>query len=238
MVITFIGSGGKTSLIWLLARNLVKEYQKILVTTTTNMYPPQPQAGQYDHYFMGLPPAGMEPQCGITLAGIYNESSGKLGSLVLAELGRLVPAYDLVLIEGDGSRELPLKAWADHEPVVPAFTDQTVGVIPLWPLGKAVSEQIVHRLPLFCALSGAQPGETLKTRHLVSVISGNKERPEYRSLFSSAQGKRVLFLNHREKTALTETCEDLFRQLPDNFASGLCKAACGNIHQGITNLTF
>ncbi|GHV96591.1 hypothetical protein AGMMS50293_29110 [Spirochaetia bacterium] len=184
-VITVIGSGGKTSLIRLLAahfsRSLVKERRKVLVTTTTKMFP--------------LPPLD-----GVTTVGCFNEKTGKLESLPLYELERIIPDFDLVLIEGDGSRELPLKGWADSEPVVPPFTTITVGVLPLWPLGMTVSEKIVHRLPLFCDLSGASPGEVLSVSHLAAVISGTKanttagEISAAKSLSARPGGSRFFFL--------------------------------------------
>ena len=234
-VITFIGSGGKTSLIWLLARSLAKrpqagaEQRKILVTPTAKMLPPQESENRYDRYCTE-PPVDAAP--GITLAGMYNEKTGKLESFALPVLEQLSAAYDLVLIEGDGCRGLPLKGWADYEPVVPPFTDITVGIVPLLPLGVPISEKIIHRLPQFCSLCDAQPGEILASTHLAQVIGGNARRPSaYRSLFSAAQGKRALFLNQGEDSGAPERGLEIIKLLPDEFRGSLYRIIVGSVHQ-------
>jgi probable selenium-dependent hydroxylase accessory protein YqeC len=218
--ITFIGSGGKTSLIWHLARHFSflaeqpfppeQKNRKILVSPSTKMKPPP-------HVIPG-----------ITVSGILNEKNGKLEALPPLELEALAPAYDLVLIEGDGSRELPIKGWADYEPVVPGFTTMTVGIIPVWPLGLPASEKIIHRLPLFCALTGALAGEPLKPEHLVKAIAG---REGQKSLFSAAQGKKILFFNQIEDEEALARAQELASLLPIEFCTGLHAIIAGSVKQ-------
>lgn len=211
-VVTVIGSGGKTSLIWRLAASLAEprsraaaktavpiQRRRILVSPTTKMFVPEKHF--YDFYYNGHDhnvkrnaDALSAPLPGITLAGLFNEASGKLESIPLRGLENIISRYDLVLIEGDGSRGLPLKAWAENEPVVPDFTDLTIGVLPLWPLGKPVSEELVHRLPLFCSLTGAAPGEHLRQEHILALITG-RTAP---GLFAKARGEKILFFNQVE----------------------------------------
>ncbi|GHT52280.1 hydroxylase accessory protein YqeC [Spirochaetia bacterium] len=231
-VLTLIGSGGKTSLIWHLAQHLRGRrkndgtIRKILVTPTTKMLVPSAETGLYDHYRNGVP---VESESGITLAGIFNEDTDKLESLPPETLEQIVPYYDLVLIEGDGSRGLPLKAWAEHEPVVPPFTTMTVGILPIWPLGMPVSENIVHRLPLFSLLSGAQEGGIIKSEHLVRVITGT---PNARGLFAAARGRKILFLNQVEDDKTLHSAEELVSLLPENFRSGLDGIIAGSVRMG------
>jgi probable selenium-dependent hydroxylase accessory protein YqeC len=239
LVLTVIGSGGKTSLIWHLAQHLRgvssvgRQPRRILVTPTTKMLVPEAAAGLYDHYCNGTPVIPGIPhktEIGITLAGFFNEETGKLESLPIDELERIVPEYDLTLIEGDGSRGLPLKAWADHEPVVPLFTAITVGILPLWPLGMPVSETIVHRLPLFSLLSGAKEGDTIKPEHLVRVITGT---PNARGLFAAAQGRKLLFLNQVEDDETLRSTRELVSLLGENFRAGLGGIIAGSVQKDI-----
>ena len=222
--ITVIGSGGKTSLIWHLASCLGSstgesgektdlKKRKILVTTTTKMFMPD------NNFIRSLH--------GVTFEGTFNKTSGKIESLPPGRLEDLIPDYDLVLIEGDGSRGLPLKAWEDKEPVVPSFTDLTIGMLPLWPMGKPVSEEIVHRLPLFCALTGARVGEPLQMEHILALIPG---------LFAKARGKKILFFNQIEDNASLELARQLTQSLPPtglrmppDFRAGLCKIIAGSV---------
>ncbi|MDR2403408.1 MAG: putative selenium-dependent hydroxylase accessory protein YqeC [Spirochaetaceae bacterium] len=237
-VITVIGSGGKTSLIWLLAKTaaLGGECRSVLVSPTTRMLVPPREAGLWDHFFEGpdrcqasaAPSTGWRAASGITLAGLVDTSAGKLKALPEAALAALVPGYDLVLLEGDGSRTLPLKAWADFEPVVPDYTGLTVGILPLWPLGRGVSEDLVHRLSLFTVLSGAAPGEVLNLDHLVRVITG---RGNARGLFAAARGDRVLFFNQVEDEAGVDMARQMVSRLPPSFRSSLRAIIAGSVRQ-------
>jgi probable selenium-dependent hydroxylase accessory protein YqeC len=236
-VVTVIGSGGKTSVIWRLAANMAKvtPVRKILVTPTTKMLVPSPEEKLYDRYCDGITNCITnsitdsntgDPIPGVTLAGRFNETIGKLESLPLPALSKIISAYDLVLIEGDGSRGLPLKAWAADEPVVPAFTTLTVGILPLWPLGKPVSESIIHRLPLFLSLSGAAAGETIKPEHITAVITGGAGGG---GLFAKAQGKKALFFNQVEDDEALKQAQEITELLPPDFRTGLCAIIAGSV---------
>jgi probable selenium-dependent hydroxylase accessory protein YqeC len=203
VVITFIGSGGKSSLIELLAKKLTHNNWQTLVATTTKMFP--------------LPKIP-----GVTQAGILNSESGKLESLPLPELERITGGYDLVLIEGDGAKTLPLKGWADYEPVVPEFTTVTVGVIPVWPLGQKADETIIHRLPLFCKLAKIKPGEIISPIHLTAVIE--------RGLFAKAKGKKILFFNQIEDKISLAAVREITALLQPAFRSSLSGIIAGSVH--------
>jgi probable selenium-dependent hydroxylase accessory protein YqeC len=169
------------------------------------------------------PPAETIP--GVETAGILNRATGKLESLPPEELERTAALYDLVLIEGDGSRGLPLKAWIPGEPVVPPFTTFTAGVIPLRPLGEEVSERLIHRLPEFLKLTGARPGEPLVPEHLVRVITGGQDAP---GLFAAARGKKILFFNQIEDDAALLKAGEICALLPEAFRSSLFAVVAGS----------
>lgn len=230
--VTVIGSGGKTSLIWRLAASFAEQPdRKILVTPTTKMFVPAPGTKLCDHYFGSgvLPP---DPVPGVSLAGIFNEETKKLEALPPAELEKNVSSYDLVLIEGDGSGGLPLKAWADYEPVVPFFTDLTIGMLPLAPIGKPVSESLIHRLPLFIELTGASPGEPIKAEHILRLITGRQVKPgaaPLPGLFAKARGKKLLFFNQAENDNTLTQARELAGLLPQRFREGLHGIIAGSV---------
>ena len=60
------------------------------------------------------------------------------------------------MVEADGSRQLPLKAHAEHEPVIPACSRQVICVVGLSGLHRPVAEA-VHRAELFCSLADCSP---------------------------------------------------------------------------------
>jgi probable selenium-dependent hydroxylase accessory protein YqeC len=209
-VVTVIGSGGKTSLIWHLARYFAPKPRGVLVTTTTKMFPL----------------AETESLPGVTVAGRFNQKTGKLEALPLEELAERIASYDLVLIEGDGSRNRPFKGWAEYEPIVPLFTTVTVGILPLWPIGKPVSEELIHRLPLFCALTGAAIGDALEIGHLVKGIAGEGTD---KSLLTAAVGRKILFFNQIEDEPSVLQAEKLAALLPEDFRLGLHGIIAGSV---------
>ncbi|MDR0655104.1 MAG: putative selenium-dependent hydroxylase accessory protein YqeC [Treponema sp.] len=209
-VITVIGSGGKTSLILLLAEQNCGK--KVLVTTTTRMYIPKEMKG-------------------VCVAGTLNEESGKLESPPLNELEEISSRFDLVLIEGDGSRELPLKAWAAWEPLVPPWTDLSIGIIPLRPLGMAASGRLIHRLPLFSDLTGIREGEAIKPEHIATAISGLHAGKTGRGLFAAAAGMKILFFNQIEDKEEMRRAVEIAGLLPAEFRSGLHSIVAGSVKE-------
>ncbi|MDR2658933.1 MAG: putative selenium-dependent hydroxylase accessory protein YqeC, partial [Spirochaetaceae bacterium] len=131
-VVSITGCGGKTSLMWALARRMAAGGggKKTLVTTTTHTQSPGGASGLFDYFFDETASAsyGLVPPCGIGFAG--NHRSGfSVSSLTLPALERVIPLFDRVFIEADGSRSKPLKAWASYEPVITESTTVTVGIL-------------------------------------------------------------------------------------------------------------
>jgi probable selenium-dependent hydroxylase accessory protein YqeC len=210
-VVTIIGTGGKTSLLWKLAQG--KRDHKTLVTTTTHIGRPRDSDDLYDYFFdeNSLP---VHAEKGVTLIG--NTKNSGCASLPLETLEQIIPLYDYVFIEGDGSRGLPLKAWAAYEPVVTGSTSITVGILPLWTLGMPINEHIIHRLPLFLELTGAKEGDALELKHLVDVITGNAS---HGGLFKHAVGEKILFFNQVEDDKAMECAKALVGLLPEAFTN-------------------
>ncbi len=131
-VLSFIGSGGKSSLILALARKLKAQGYRVLVTTTTHIKKPEGEAAKDLRCFTELGPlllaAEMDPSAGIY---VYGEDAGdKLSAFDPEEFERLEIAFDIFLIEADGSRGQAFKAWRAHEPAVFPLSTKTVLVLP------------------------------------------------------------------------------------------------------------
>ena len=77
---------------------------------------------------------------------------------------------DYVLVEADGSKRLPLKAHASHEPVIPANSRKTVCVIGASGLGNPIRE-VVHRPELFCAVTGISPEDAATPELVASMLN-------------------------------------------------------------------
>ncbi len=104
-------------------------------------------------------------------AGIEAHASASSGKLIAVdpELIDAATGWDLILVEADGARHLPLKAPADHEPVLPASSQVVIAVIGLDCLGKPLDESIAFRPELVTRATGLASGGILESRHLIAL---------------------------------------------------------------------
>lgn len=162
-VTSIIGSGGKTTMLHLLTRELRCE-GTVILTTSTHIRPPEEfpclysPSGEVVHEVLKVTPA-------VCIGSLTAEGKFCACDLPFETLAKLA---DYVLVEADGSKRLPLKAHAPHEPVIPASSRITVCVIGASGLGKPIRE-VVHRPELFCAITGASP-EDAATPDLVAAV--------------------------------------------------------------------
>jgi len=70
-------------------------------------------------------------------------------------------AADVVIVEADGSRRLPLKAPAPHEPALPTSTDVVVAVAGVGVVGEKLGVLEVFRSELVSKVGGIAVGETV-----------------------------------------------------------------------------
>lgn len=220
--VALVGSGGKTSLLFYLAGQYAAG--TVLVSTTTKIGWPPPE--RYQHFIEAEALGKARPLPGVSLCA-SRSGEGKLAAPPPEALRQAAAAYDAVFLESDGSRQLPLKGWAAHEPVVPPWVSHTVGLLPLWPLGRPASEALVHRWPLFSALAGVQPGALLQPQHLARAIAGQGGK----GLFSAAVGRRVLFFSQVESEEARRQAHEVLALLPQAFRHSLWRVVAGSVHQ-------
>ncbi|WP_161566630.1 selenium cofactor biosynthesis protein YqeC [Senegalimassilia faecalis] len=126
-----IGSGGKSTLLRALAEELSRD-ARVIVATSTKMHVPDwcpvVLGASLDDVRMALCEAS------IVCAGSIHLPMGKLAE-PRAAFSDLVCSADYVLVEADGAKTLPLKAHAEHEPVIPACAGRTVCVVGVDGLG-------------------------------------------------------------------------------------------------------
>ena len=162
-----IGGGGKTTLLYRLAREL-EGRGSVIVTTSTHIFKP-----------MDLPFALTAGKVsGILCVGMPCEN-GKL-SAPQQSFRELTALADYVLVEADGSAGRPLKTHAPHEPVIPPEADQVICVVGASGLNHPAAEK-VHRPERFIALSGS---ETATPETVAAVLK--KEALHTRVLINQA----------------------------------------------------
>jgi molybdenum cofactor cytidylyltransferase len=128
-------------------------------------------------------PAALAIHSHVIVAGGIVVERDKVQGVPPALLDRIaaLPAVDAVIVEADGSRRLPFKAPAPHEPVIPASATIVVPIAGLDVLGQPLDTEHVHRPQLVAELTGAAPGDPVTPTMIAAVLAhpqgGAKDAP-------------------------------------------------------------
>jgi molybdenum cofactor cytidylyltransferase len=198
--IAFIGAGGKTTAMFQLARQLPGP---VIVTATSHLGVWQTELA--DRHIITETPEPIEQLkhgfSGVLL--ITGEIDGNrtkpVDTMLLEWLHQFCNYHSIpLLIEADGSRQKPLKAWAEHEPAVPAFVQHVVQVVGLSSIGRPLTDEYVHRTETFSSMTGLAPGQVITadviTRLLLHQDAGLKNIP--------SPASRVVLLNQADTPEL------------------------------------
>lgn len=162
-VVSLVGGGGKTTLLYAMAAHCASRGWKVLVTTTTHILcPADGTLAQTDAQLQALWARGSYAVVGTPAPG------GKLTASAADQLAAWMDQADGVFIEADGAKHLPCKAPAEQEPVLLPQSDIVLGVAGLSALDQPL-HKVCFRLEQACALLQAEP-ETLLTPELLAQL--------------------------------------------------------------------
>ncbi len=177
-VVALVGGGGKTTLMYRLAEELASAGRRVLVTTTTKIYPPLPDQvdwaiAEEDDDLRLAHVAGMLRNHAIVAALSGPGSEGKMNGVSPAwvERAAVEAGADYVLVEADGAARRPIKAPAGHEPVIPTCATVVVAVIGLDALGAPLDAEHAHRPDRIAELTGLVPGEPLTAEAIARLAT-------------------------------------------------------------------
>lgn len=198
-VVSLVGAGGKTSLMFNLARELSKGGEPVLTTTTTKIF--EPSQGQTSGVIISGSVSDtldraknlLDKYSHLTAAAGKLAESGKLRGFRPETIGEIWGAglFRWIVVEADGAAGKPLKAPASHEPVIPACTNRLVGLVGLNAVGQPLSGRLVFRLEHFTRLTGLERGMEVT----YSAIADLLVRPDGIFKSFSPEVKRIAFLN-------------------------------------------
>ncbi len=214
-VVSLTGAGGKTTLMFTLARELAKGGEGLVVSTTTaKIYEPSPE--ETEELFLGeeeallkaldtapgrlrhctlaskrLPPSEGAPSSRPKLQGLSPELVGRIA----AKKG---VAYTIV--EADGARGLPVKAPREWEPLIPPSTTLLIPVVGLDALGLPISEERVFAPDRVSALSGLPLGSRLTEEAVATLF----HHPQGLAKGSPPGARIIPFINKVDSEKLIE----------------------------------
>lgn len=177
-VVSITGAGGKTSLMYSLALELVAAGKKVLTTTTTKIFPPTQEespatiVSRFPEEIVEKAEALLSTHSHLTVASDYLQAYHKLNGLEPSAIEHILQAnlFDFIIIEADGAAGRSLKASAPHEPVVPQFSDRVVAMVGLDVVAKPLTEEWVFRSSIFSRITGLELLQNVTESSIASAI--------------------------------------------------------------------
>jgi molybdenum cofactor cytidylyltransferase len=219
--VALVGAGGKTTALFQLARQFES---RVLVSTSTHL--------AVDQVFLAdkqiilnersLPDNFRDQlNANIILITGHTGSDDRVQGLSTNQLQAL---YEFalheqisLLVEADGSKRLPLKAPAEHEPAIPPWANIVVVCAGLQGLGKPLTHEYIHRPEIFARISGAVIGESVSTAHISAVLKsregGLKNIP--------AHARKIAVINQADSPELQTQAQVLAKNLLPDYDSAL-----------------
>lgn len=226
-IITIIGAGGKTSLMFS-ASSLLRNDYKVLVTTTTHIY--IPDNNLYDKIIMlthfeneNYNNILQNNKNGVYVIGSHIVNNSKIKGLTFDMLDKITPYFDVVIIEGDGSKEKSLKGWNDNEPVIYPKTTKTIGIVDISSIGIDINEENIHRVDKFLEIINDYSNNKVNIEHLEKLILNEK------GLFKFSKGEKILFINKVEDINKRKNALNIIKDIKNENQSYIDKFIYGSI---------
>jgi len=237
--VAFIGAGGKTTAMFKLARELKSN---AIITSTTHLG--SWQTSLADKHISTE--AEILDEIEDVLQGVLlitGKSDGDrtkpINDKLLRWLYQYCKSHSIpLLIEADGSRQKPLKAWSEHEPPIPTFVDLVVQVVGLSGLGNLLTEENVHRSEIFSNISGLDLDDAVSIAALVQVLThssgGLKNIP--------ASAKKIVLLNQADTQDLQSMARTMVSPLLTAYRSVIVASLANNkiyaVHESIAGIVL
>lgn len=168
-LVSIIGAGGKSTILFALGRELAGSSGRVVLTTTTKM-----AIGQVTEptCWSDDPPvveAALVPGRPVFVAvdRIPGKVTGPSPEAVDHLFSETTAHY--ILVEADGARSMSIKAPADHEPVIPRTSTTVIVVAGIDAIGRPISE-VAHRPDLVARIAGIGAIDVLTIEGAASVL--------------------------------------------------------------------
>jgi probable selenium-dependent hydroxylase accessory protein YqeC len=179
-VISVVGGGGKTMLIFALARELVSAGRQVITTTTTKLIETEPVLHgsplvlieEDGKKLVRLLPEKLAEYGHVTITGGTLPDQGKLsgiGTITVDELAEMGVAT--LIIEADGAQHKPVKAPSATEPVIPHSTTLVIPVTGMDALGAKLTDEEVFRPEIVSQITGLETGGVLTEEHIATLVT-------------------------------------------------------------------
>jgi len=226
-VISLVGAGGKTSLMFRLARELASSGDTVLTTTTTKISELEtapslaPVISGAVRNILGRAKDLLPVHTHMTAARANYD--GKLVGYEAGDIDRLWQSdlFQWIIVEADGAARLPLKVPDAHEPVIPGCSHCVIGIAGLTAFEKLLSDQWVFRLALFKQLTGLRSGD----RITAAAMAASLYHPDGIFRGCPPTARRVVFLNQADTPERLAAGRSVVTSLSDQPRKALIQRA-------------
>ncbi len=197
-LISLVGGGGKTILMFRLAKEFLVNGKRVVTTTTTKIFEPSQEETPFllveederkiKRQFVLL----LEKYQHLTIAA-KRIGSGKLRGLspdLISELWQ-ENEVDGWIVEADGAKRKPLKAPREDEPVVPYSTTLIIGLLGLDGLDKELNEENAFQVDRISQITDTPKGGRITEDTYLRLVL----HPEGLFKGSPPGARKVVFLN-------------------------------------------
>lgn len=216
-VISLIGAGGKTTLMFTLADRLARAGKKVLTTTTTKILKPLPDQSpkliisQSPHDIISRSKTFFKNENHLTAGFDLLKPKGKIlgfNPRVIRDLWKSA-LFDWIIVEADGADRKSLKVCAAHEPVVPDISTHVIALAGLLTIGKPLTDQWVFRAKNFSEITALPLGEPITENAMATALIHDLEKVKARK-----NGiVKIIFLNQADHPGLEQIGEHIARCL-------------------------
>jgi probable selenium-dependent hydroxylase accessory protein YqeC len=177
-VISLTGAGGKTTLMFRLAKELFLKGKRVVTTTTTKIL--EPASGETVSLFINLDEEELkqfvhkhlDEYKHITIARERLES-GKLKGVSSDLVNDFWSSneIDYIIIEADGAAGRPVKAPREGEPVIPSSTTLVVAILGVDGVEREVNEENVFQAERVSKLTGIPIGKKMTDEAMAILMT-------------------------------------------------------------------
>lgn len=204
-IVSLVGAGGKTTLLYELAEVCKENGMKTLVTTTTHLQ--RPKDSVWAHSLSDAETLWKQGEYVVVGEACKQE---KICAPEPTALYAYMNAADIVLIEADGAKRMPCKVPNLTEPVIVSECDIVIGVMGMDAIGKPLSE-VCFRLSEAMELLGVTKEHRLTAKDAAKILQ-------------SERGTRK-DVGNRDYYVVLNKCDDEARV---EVAGAICRELGGN----------
>ena len=232
-LVSFVGAGGKTSLMSRLSLELYEQGRRVAVTTTTRMAPfsvpdywqgAQLREGKEPSIDEYLRKAVMASKVPLFFSHVMDD--GKLKGVSVETADRIFEQVDYLLVEADGARGSSFKVPRDHEPVLPSSTTHLCIVVGSDVFEQPASGELVFNLEDIASEGGIREGKVSSPESIRELM--------YREdgyLKHGAEGRKTIVLLNKVDSAekveiMRPFADELFHPSVDKTI--LCSSSSAN----------